>query len=255
MQEIIIVLVSFTLGSFSNTVISYYIGSSKLDLKRSYCFCGSRKLKVYELIPVISYLALKGRCQSCKKNISIRFLLVELLFPFLGLLCFYKYGFTISFVLTFICFCLLIIIGIVDYHSFMIPNSLIIILSTVLILKAIYINENILPEIIASISIALLFILVNYLFMKIKEHDVIGFGDIKLLMALMFLVKVPLSLFALWFSSLIAIPVFFIMKLFIKRFSEEIRIPFGVFLGIGFILVKYFSEDIYSCYFSLLERI
>lgn len=214
--------------------------------------CGEARLKAFELIPVLSYLFIKGKCLTCKKKLPIRYLLVELLFLLTGLLCLYKYGTTLSFIFMYTAFCLLIIIGVVDYYRFIIPNILVIILLFVLISKIIFEQESIIPFVLTSLGTGAVFIFINYISGKIKGQDAIGLGDIKLIMVLMLMLEIPLSMIAIWTSALIAIPGFLLMKTFLKRFSGEIRIPFGMFISMGFILISFFSDKVYLLYFSLL---
>ena len=65
-------------GSYLNVVVlRYYLKSSLKG--RSFCFSCGKKLNWYELVPVLSYIALKGHCKGCKSKISPQYLVVELL--------------------------------------------------------------------------------------------------------------------------------------------------------------------------------
>src|SRR5690606_7282122 len=62
-------------------------------VERSHCpHCG-HQLAWYENIPVLSWLALRGRCRSCKAPISVQYPLVELLTALLCVLCVWNFGF------------------------------------------------------------------------------------------------------------------------------------------------------------------
>lgn len=252
MDKVLASLIFLALGSFANTVISFYTEKSSFDLKRSICQCGKQKLSMYEMIPLLSYLLYHGRCSKCNKKLSLRYFIVELTFLITGIVAYEKYDLSLVFVLSFIPFGLLIIIAVVDYYRFIIPNILTLIIFSFAVVKLIFLSSNIIGNIIVSILVVLLFILANYLSCKIKGYEVIGFGDIKLLLSLALMTEVPLNLIALWISALLAIPGFYLLRLTVSSFREEKRVPFGMFIAIGFILVTIMDEKIYRYYFSWL---
>lgn len=83
----------------------------------SHCGSCNHRLKPIDLIPVISYLFLKGRCKYCKEKISITYPLIEILNAVLYLIIFYNYGLTFDFVKYSLLSSLLIVIGIIDYKT------------------------------------------------------------------------------------------------------------------------------------------
>jgi len=65
------------MGSFINVVVDRVIHGETLG-GRSHCDYCKKTLEWYDLIPVISYVVLRGRCRRCHKKLSIQYLLVEL---------------------------------------------------------------------------------------------------------------------------------------------------------------------------------
>ncbi|MEA2092623.1 MAG: prepilin peptidase, partial [Patescibacteria group bacterium] len=82
-----IFLLGVFIGSFLNCLI-YRLEIGDKPEGRSYCPKCKKTLKVKDLVPVFSYILLKGRCRYCGERISIQYPLVELstgvLFAFLG---------------------------------------------------------------------------------------------------------------------------------------------------------------------------
>src|SRR3989344_8584045 len=110
MNTVILFVLGTGIGSFLNVLALRY---PKLPLARSACpKCGTR-LRWFELIPIISFLALGGRCRSCKVRISWQYPLVEI---WTGLV-------FVTVPLIFIpVFCLYIAISIYDWHHKIIPD-------------------------------------------------------------------------------------------------------------------------------------
>lgn len=71
-------VIGTVLGSFTKVLADRSISSKSL-WGRSYCPSCKQKLSWYDLIPILSYLNLRGRCRNCSKKISIEYLLIEVL--------------------------------------------------------------------------------------------------------------------------------------------------------------------------------
>ena len=241
MIELIVIILSISLGSFANTVISHFTGRSDFKLIRSTCFCNEKNLKLHELIPVLSFIYLKGKCQTCNKKISYRYLFVEIMTGLIGIGCFIKFSINASFFIYLLIFTSLLTIGIIDYYSFKIPNKIIAFILLLIILNEFETKTDLQLTFISAISIAALFVLFNFTYKKLKGIDAIGFGDIKLITILTFLLNIPLSFIGIWLSSLIGIFGFILLKNYSYRFKHENRIPFGLFLSMGFIFTIYFD--------------
>ena len=236
-ETVIIILLSLTLGSFANNVISYYVNSSKFDLLHSTCFCGKKELRFIELIPILSFVLQKGKCTECSERISIRYPLIEILTVGIGLLVFHLLGLEIRTAIIFLILYLLMIISVVDYYRLIIPNILTIVL-LVLVTILLFINsEPMLTRIAISLSITLILFGVQYLFKKIKNKDGLGVGDIKLIFVLSLLLNLTDSMIAIWISSLIGLLTITILNLNRINQLKEIKIPFGLYLSIGFAFV------------------
>lgn len=82
---------SLIIGSFLNVVIYRYNSGLSIAKGRSKCFSCGRTLTIRDLVPVFSFIAYKGRCRTCKTNLSIQYPLIELLTGVLLTLVFYKY--------------------------------------------------------------------------------------------------------------------------------------------------------------------
>jgi leader peptidase (prepilin peptidase) / N-methyltransferase len=236
-EIVIIVLLSLAFGSFANNVISYFVNSTKFDLLRSTCFCDKNPLRLIELFPILSFVLQKGKCNECSEKISIRYPIVEVLTLIIGLLVYHFFGFEMRTLIIFLMLYVLMMISVIDYNRLTIPNLLTIVLLG-LVATLLFINSE--PALIRiGISLLMAFVLtgLQYFFKQFRNKEVLGAGDIKLIFVLSLLLNITGSLIAIWVSSLIGLIV--ITALNIKRLNQlkEIKIPFGLYLSIGFTLV------------------
>ena len=120
----------FILGSCIASFINVLIYRIPRDLDfvngRSFCPSCHNTLKPYDMIPVFSWLFLKGKCRFCKEPISPRYPLIELCGGLLAMLCFYRYGFTWMTLVSFVLAMILLTITMIDFDTMTIPNSLVI---------------------------------------------------------------------------------------------------------------------------------
>jgi len=85
-------------GSFLNVCIYRLPLGISVVTPRSACPKCKHGIALYDNMPVLSWLILRGRCRYCKAKISPRYLIIELLTGLLFLLCYWYFGFTISMV-------------------------------------------------------------------------------------------------------------------------------------------------------------
>lgn len=251
MEIIIIILLSLSLGSFGNNVISYFIGESKFDVTFSRCNKCNKKLTLLELIPTISYLFLKGKCSLCDSKISARYILVEIGILILGILCFLKYSLTFECLLYSIIIYVLFLIAVIDFYSLKIPNLLIVILFLLLLTK---LDDVSIFDVSIAITLLIGFITTNAIYRKRKGHTVIGYGDIKLIFVLSLIFSFPLSFIGLWLSSLLGIIASKFLRTTTNRYRDKTIFPFGSILFIGYTILALFQNEI-NTYYSTYIRV
>ena len=90
-------LLGLLLGSFYNVCIHRYVSGESILFPPSHCPHCKQRLRFWELIPVLSYLLLRGQCARCHKPIHIRYPLVELLSGLTSGLLAWRFGPTLAF--------------------------------------------------------------------------------------------------------------------------------------------------------------
>jgi len=112
------------LGSFLNVVIARVPNEQSIVRPRSRCPSCGHQLVWLENIPVLSWLALRGRCRSCRAPISWRYPIVELLTGLLFLACLHRYGWTWELVSALTLVMLLIPLTFIDLEHWILPFSI-----------------------------------------------------------------------------------------------------------------------------------
>lgn len=108
MEIIIAIFVFFygiSIGSFLNVVIYRIPLKKSVSKGRSYCPICSTTLKWYDLVPIISYIALKGKCRYCGARISQQYPIVESITGLGFVLLYLYFGFNLSFFISLAIWC------------------------------------------------------------------------------------------------------------------------------------------------------
>lgn len=239
MTLVLFIIFAAILGSFLASFI--YRFTNKNILKESYVskiniftepsFCSHCKTKIdwYHLIPVLSYLFLRGKAKCCGATISSRYFLTEILvISSFSLIFITNDSWALILLKSFISLTL-IFIALIDYQYKIIPlSSLLILFILALILSA---TEGllILPEVFVTIISGFLLLATRWLFFKLKGKEGLGLGDVILFPILTLMIPMTLVPILLLTASLLGIVEFFLSSK-LKRDSE---IAFGFHLAIA----------------------
>lgn len=123
-QVLFVVAVGLVAGSFLNVVIERLPRGKELVRSRSRCPQCGRTLTAWELIPIVSWLVLRGRCYGCRRPISPRYPLVELGTGLLWWLCYAHFGWTRPLIPAVLLVSVLIAVAVIDLYRQRIPNAL-----------------------------------------------------------------------------------------------------------------------------------
>ena len=116
-------LAGLAIGSFLNVVIYRLPKGTFFSKARSFCpKCGA-PIKAYDNIPVISYLILKGKCRNCHASISPRYPLIEAFNCILWVVNFAVFGISWMTLVYDVLVSVLIVIAMIDFDTFEIPDS------------------------------------------------------------------------------------------------------------------------------------
>mgnify|MGYP000865698597 FL=1 len=224
------------IGSFMNVVSVRGARGDDFVHGRSYCPHCHHLLCTFDLIPILSYLFLRGKCRYCKQLIQIRYFLVELVFFVLFLLVAYLKSPTEIVGYFFCTICMLI--ALMDIDSFEVDLRLLFILAII----GFYIRMNVIEEAILSMIIGfILYSMVYGVGKWIWKEEVFGIGDVYYLTALGPFFSIGQILFIGLFSFVIGGGVVISWMLLFNRNKLHIKIPFAPFISMSALLTFLFS--------------
>lgn len=234
------------IGSFLNVVINRKETGENLG-GRSHCNNCKYTLRWFDLIPVISWITLRGKCRECKGKISIQYPLVEILtaivFAYLASVTTDVYILIYQFIIA----SLFIAIFVFDLKHMIIPDVWSYPLAVLSFIPYL-INFNFSLDLFSGIILALPF----YLLWKVSNGKWIGLGDAKLLLSIGWILGLALGLtsiaIASWLGLLYALLVMLIHQLNLssKNITMKTAIPFGPFLILAFAIQYIYSLDLFS---------
>jgi len=276
----IILLIGFglILGSFANAVIwrLHEQQSAKKPLSkkarqdlsimrgRSMCIHCHHQLGALDLIPVVSYVILRGKCRYCAKPIDDT-PVAELLMPALFVVSYIWWpydlsvvGFTLGwtlFVGWVLCLVMFVILALYDFRWYVLPDRVVfpligLSMATVVLRASVFGGGW--AVVVASLWGVVLTAGLFYLIYTISKGAWIGFGDVKLAIALGLLVGGPLNALILLFVSSLAGSLAATPMIMQGKKISGTRIPFGPFLLFGAVVVVLFGTGLSMWYTGLL---
>ena len=254
---LLILVLGLLFGSFVNALVWRLKNKRDWVHERSECVHCGHRLAVLDLVPVVSWLVLRGRCRYCGKAISLQYPLVEIMvssFFVWSFLC-WPSGFTGIGILQFCTWLILLVILsaliVYDIRYMLLPNKLVLAAGLVTVIwviaKAVIVKQSITP-IVDSVLGLLSFGGLFYLMFQISKGKWIGGGDVKLGFVLgAWLANPLLSLLAIYTASILGLLLTPIMTKS-KRLSMKSKIPFGPMLILGTIIATLYGSKLAEMY-------
>ena len=206
-----------------------------------------------DLIPVLSWVLLHGKCRNCSARISWRYPIVEILGCLLAILLVGHFGISVSMVCTTICVALLIALSTIDIEQGMLPDELNYpLLWGGLLTSIVFQYSNVFPSpieaIIGVVAGYLSFWTINFLFRTVRKRDGLGHGDFKLLAAIGAWVGWHLLPVVVLIAIAIGL-IYGLVQVVQKQYSPDEGIPFGPFLAMGCIGTVIYREELFLLLF------
>lgn len=267
-------------GSFLNCMAWRMVHHESVLKGRSHCAVCGHPLKAADLVPVFSYLFLKGKCRYCGEKISPRYMLAELVSAGLWTACLMRFGLGWELVRVIPLVCVLFVLSLVDLESYRIPNSLI---AAALVIYAVTFpfielglpgslagaagtdalqgmageaavsgaaglgalaGQALLHSLGGGLAIGGGLLVLSVIFDKVTGKEGLGGGDVKLF----FVAGIYLGAL----GGLLCVMVSCVLGLLFAAAGKKKKIPFGPAISAALLLTLFFGEPIIRWYLGLL---
>ena len=260
-------------GSFLNVVIFRVPKEESIAKKRSHCMSCGYQLAWFDLIPVFSWLALRGKCRKCGAKISKQYPIIEALNALMVVICFmvlqsrnaYKIfeDFRLETLLIALMGSALLALSVIDFRTYLIPPGFNVFISCLGVINIVYrilryyvfadkelrrfadVNLSLYVIGFFAVSVPLLLIYV------ISDGRAIGGGDIKLMAAAGLLIGWKEIILALFIGCLVG-SVIHIARMKISK-AEHV-LAMGPYLSVGIMFAALWGEPIINWYLGFFKK-
>jgi len=244
-------------GSFLNCIIHRLEVNEGFIKGRSYCPHCKETIGAMDLIPIISFLFLKGRCRHCDGKISLQYPIVEIATGIIfAIIVFYQLNeglLETTYLLAI--FSLMIVMFVYDLKHYLIPDEVVfsaigasLVWHGALFLSGAMSSSEVIIFLLSGIGSAGFF----WLLFIMSKGAWLGFGDVKLALFMGLFLGYPGILVAL-FSSFTSGAIIGSAMVFLKKKEIRDEIPFAPFLIFGTTLAFFWGEPILNWYFNILS--
>ncbi|HEX3012196.1 MAG TPA: prepilin peptidase, partial [Syntrophomonadaceae bacterium] len=240
---LIFFIIGLLVGSFLNVVIYRVPRGESIIWPGSHCTKCGHELKPTDLVPVLSYLLLRGKCRYCREQITIRYPLVELLTAFTFYLIYLKSGLTVGTAAGCVLTSILIVAAFTDIDEGIIPD-VITYPGMVLGLTFSFFTIGAKMSFAGMLAFGIVFLLIAVL-----SHGGMGGGDVKLVAAIGAFVGLKGALLAFIISSL-AGGIWAAGLLILGKAGRKTELRFGPFLSLAGCLTYMYGPELLRLYFA-----
>ena len=247
---ILIVIMGVSVGSFLNVCIIRLPMKQTIVTKRSHCMKCNYQLKWYDLVPLASWILLKGRCRKCGQPISKQYPIIEAANGIAWLVIALVRGirFELVYDITSVCymalFSALLVLSVIDFRTYEIPLGCNIFILAVGLIHLFVDYSNWLQYVIGLTAVSL-FLFIIYAASKGRG---IGGGDVKLMAACGLLIGWKLNILALILGCIIGSIVHLLRM---KLSGEDHVLAMGPYLSIGVMIAALWGDKILEVYMSM----
>ncbi len=267
MLTIIFFTLGLIIGSFLNVVICR-MNTARTFGGRSACMSCKNCLSWYELIPVFSFLGLKGRCRNCKTKISIQYPLVELITGLVFALILLKFQniffvdigmFTAVYIYYAVMFSILMVVVVYDLRHKIIPDTLSLVFGILAFLGLFVFSVNPFSEFTyVSLRVPTVLQFLSgpiaaapfYLLWLVSNGRWMGLGDAKLALGLGWFLGLSAALSALvlsfWAGTIVGVGLIILSKIYNWGYGMKSEIPFAPYLVFGTLVAFIFELNLFN---------
>ena len=246
---LLVFVVGLMIGSFLNVLIHRLPRGQQFVKGRSVCPDCGQTIKWYHNIPLLSYLFLRGKCAYCRKPISFRYPLVELLNGVGYLYFFWEQGWSIDFGMFVFLTSVLIVIFFIDLDHQIIPDmitlpGIVLGLGVSLAPGGVSPLQSLIGTLVGGAALYFVALLGDWLFKK----ESMGGGDIKMAAMLGAFLGWQKVLFIFLASAVIGLVVSIAIMFFSAKLRQTRVVPFGPFIALAALVAIIWGDSLIAYY-------
>ena len=236
-------LFAITIGSFLNVCIYRIPRGEDIVHTNSHCMNCGYKLAWYDLIPIFSWIFLRGRCRKCGEKISVQYPLIELANGLLWVGLIYKNGFTVTGLCYAIAASSLLVLSVIDWRTFEIPVGCNIVIGTAGLVNLWFNRQDWLTYMIGLICVSGLLLLI----LLLSKGRAMGGGDVKLMAAAGLLLGWQNVILAFACGCILGSVIHLVLM---KIQGKERMLAFGPYLSAGIWFSMMWGQELIQWYIN-----
>jgi leader peptidase (prepilin peptidase)/N-methyltransferase len=239
-------LFGLLIGSFLNVCIYRLPRHESILWGRSHCPTCGRQIRAWENVPVLSWLALRGRCGGCQSPISMQYPLVELVTALTFAACAWLFGPTLLLIQRLVFAAALVVLFTIDLNERILPNAITLPGVAVGVVFSLAVPPGLRDALIGAVACSLALWAMGEAVSRVLGKEALGFGDVKMVAMMGAFLGWRLTLVSLFLASflgsLIGLAIVAILR------DRDYLIPLGSFLAIGGLAAATFGEPLIAWY-------
>ena len=239
---IIIFLFGIVIGSFLNVCIFRIPNQEDIVKTGSHCMSCGYRLKWYDMIPVASFLALRGKCRKCGAKLSVQYPLIEAANGILYVCIVWTGGLSIESLLYCLMASALLVLSVIDFRTYEIPFGINLFILALGLIRAATDLEHILNYLIGLLAVSIVLAVLYYA----TGGRAIGGGDVKLMAACGLLLGWKLIILAFLLGCVLGAVIHVIRM---KVSGEGRVLAMGPYLSMGVLIAALWGEQMLNWYF------
>ena len=238
-------------GSFLNCAAWRIVRGESFTKGHSHCATCGHPLGAAELIPIVSWVAQRGRCKWCGAKVSVRYPLTELCFSLIAVLCLMRFDLTPVCLRNFLFLGCLFLLTLTDLESMTIPDGCHV-AAALIWLAALPFTFTGWGDVARSVAAGLVYggglLALSLIMDRIMGRDTLGGGDIKLFAVVGLYLGFLGGLFALMIACAVALA----FQALLKRRGEGKAFPFGPAIAFATALMLLYGDPLVAWYRGLV---
>lgn len=237
----IIFLFGIVIGSFLNVCIFRIPKKEDIVKTSSHCMSCGYHLKWYDMVPIFSFLALRGKCRKCGAKLSVQYPLIEAANGILYVCIVWTGGIGIESLLYCLMASALLVLSVIDFRTYEIPFGINLFILALGLVRAVTDFSNILTYLIGSLSVSIVLAILYYA----TGGRAIGGGDVKLMAACGLLLGWKLIILAFLLGCVLGAVIHVIRM---KVSGEGRVLAMGPYLSMGVLIAALWGDRLLAWY-------